>query len=91
MTLYIIFFILTLIVGFLEMKYYLEFAARVATKQKEAGISNHTLNEAYQAFTKGNHLSQYILKKEDNSVKKLRRIRIILLLIFIMLIIFHPL
>ncbi|ATG77334.1 hypothetical protein AOR04_07215 [Pseudoalteromonas sp. 1_2015MBL_MicDiv] len=80
--------ICALVVGFIETYFYMGFAARLARDNKEIGITNFRLTEAYEAFTKGNCCTKHILENEWSKFKWCRRLRISLFIVFVLSIFF---
>ena len=63
-------------------------ASRLATKNKEVGISNFRLSEAHESFTKGNPYTQFLSVKEWKKYRFYRRTRITLFISFVISILF---
>ncbi len=76
--------IVILIVGFLESLFYAGFSSRVATQEKSFGISGFKFTQCFEAFTKGNHLTQYITESEWLKYKWFKRLRVGLAICFIL-------
>jgi len=75
--------ITTLIIGLVESLFYAEFSARIARQEKSFGISGFKFTQCYEAFTEGNHLTQYITETEWTKFKWFKRLRVSLFICFI--------
>lgn len=75
--------IVIIISGFLESLFYAEFSARIARQEKSFSISGFKFTQCFEAFTKGNHLTQYITEIEWTKYKWFKRLRVCLFIGFI--------
>jgi hypothetical protein len=79
--------VVILIVGFIESLFYAGFSSKVATQEKAFGITGFKFTQCFEAFTKGNHLTQYITEQEWAKYKWFKRLRVGLSICFIISII----
>lgn len=75
--------VVILIVGFLESLFYAGFSSRIASQEKSFGISGFKFTQCFEAFTEGNHLTQYITEVEWTKYKWFKRWRVSLFIGFI--------
>lgn len=78
MVLQISLIIAILIVGFIESLFYASFSSRIASQEKSFGITGFKYTQCFEAFTKGNHLTQYITDGEWVKYKWFKRLKVFL-------------